>query len=108
MKQEIRAGRMDKTITIQRSTQSKDAYGAVTDTWADLMTVRAELVENNAQEFLRNSGESSERVAVFKIWFRDVGLFDRVSYAGRIFNIEGMKELSRRQGLELHCRAVGP
>jgi len=100
----MRAGSLDRTITIQRATVTVQDDGTPAHSWAPLATVRAQLIQAATDEFIRDFGASSEATYVFRIrWLDGIKLADRVSYAGRIFDIKEIKELGRREGLELRC-----
>ncbi|WP_275788570.1 phage head closure protein [Pararhizobium gei] len=98
----MRSGRLDRTITVQRSTESIDAAGTPSFVWSDVATVRAEIIEASAQEFIRASGENTEAVTIFRIRFLDgIATDDRVLFDGRLHNIRQITEIRRRKGLEL-------
>lgn len=104
----MRAGKLDRTISIERVSVVMDDYGNAVETWTPLATVRAQIIESSTEEFIRAYGASSETVTVFRArWLSGVGLADRVTYAGAVYNILGTKELGRRQGLEIRARAMG-
>lgn len=103
----MRAGRLDRTITIQRLAESVSPAGTVTDTWADIATARAELVSNTLTETGYAFGEADNDALVFRIRFRaDITTSDRVSYEGRAYDLVGIVEIGRRRALELRCEAV--
>lgn len=104
----MRAGRLDKTITIDRFASSVDEYGTVKDDWTSVATVRAQLIQSNTEEFMRSFGVSSETAIVFRIRHRDdLTVADRVTYDGRHHDLKEIKELGRRAGLDLRCVAQG-
>lgn len=104
----MRAGKLDKTITLQRFTSTVDEYGTPIEAWADLATVRAQLVQSTTEEFMRGWGASSEAAIVFRIrHIEGITLADRVSYQGRAYDLKEIKELGRREGLDLRCVAQG-
>lgn len=104
----IRAGDLDRTITIERMTSTKNAYGVPVETWTTLSTVRAEKVEGRTADFFRGPGETSEGAVVFRIRHRDdIMTGDRIAYQGDTYAIDSIAELGRRVGLELRCRAKG-
>jgi SPP1 family predicted phage head-tail adaptor len=78
-------------------------------TWSALATMRAQLVEASADEFMRQGlGQLTERTVLFRTRFLEgVTTVDRVTYDGRIYTISGVKELGRRNGLEIRARALG-
>jgi integrase len=53
----MQAGKLDRFITLERRTETVTASGAVTETWAPVATLRAELVRQSADEFLAGPGE---------------------------------------------------
>jgi SPP1 family predicted phage head-tail adaptor len=102
------AGRMDRTIVIQRVTTTIDAYGTPTETWADMVTLRAQIIQASTDEYIRGAGASDETVVVFRTWWRDgITLADRIIYQGVIHNIKETKEIGRRSGLELRTLSYG-
>lgn len=104
----MRAGKLDRTLTIERSTYEVDDYGNPVFTWTPLATMRAQVVEASTTEYIRNYGASSENVTVFRTrWLNGVTLADRVVADGVIFDIKDIKEIGRRRGLELRCVALG-
>jgi SPP1 family predicted phage head-tail adaptor len=104
----VRAGPLDKVIVIERATNTVNADGVAVETWTTLATMRAQLIEGSADEFIRTQGAQSEIAVVFRTRFLDgVTLADRVTYSGRPYNLKQIKELGRRRGLELRAVALG-
>lgn len=104
----MRAGKLDRTIVIQRATTIVDDYGTPTEGWATIATVRAQLIQASTAEFLAAYGNGSETATVFRIRHRDgLAVADRISHQGAIYDLKEIKELGRRDGLELRCVAHG-
>lgn len=104
----MRAGKLDRVITIQRNTYVVDEYGNPEHTWSDVATVRAQIVQQSTEEFIRNYGASDETVIIFRIrWLDGITNADRVVYGGVNHNLKEVKEIGRRKGLELRCVAAG-
>ncbi len=102
----MRAGKLDKTITIQHFTSTVDDFGTPIETWANVATVRAQLIQSTTEEFMRSFGQSSETAAIFRIRYLDsIATTDRVSFSGQLYDIKEVKELGRREGLDLRCMA---
>ncbi|WP_174800989.1 phage head closure protein [Martelella limonii] len=101
----MRAGNLDRTITIQRYTSTVDEFGAPVFIWQDIATLRGQKVESSTEEFIRDFGASDEAVIVFRTRYIDgITNADRVEYgSGTYFNIKGLKEIGRRNGLEIRC-----
>lgn len=104
----MRAGKLDRVITIQRSTYEVDEYGTPVFAWTDLATLRAQIVQASTEEFIRGWGVSDETVIIFRTRFLDgVILADRIVYEGENHNIKEIKEIGRRRGLEMRCVRTG-
>lgn len=104
----MRAGKLTKTITIDRFTSTVDEYGTPIENWAEVATVRAQIIQATTEEFMRSFGVSSETAIVFRIRHLDgITLADRVTYQGRHHDLKEIKELGRREGLDLRCVAQG-
>lgn len=104
----MRAGKLDKTITIDRFTSTVDDYGTPAETWVTVATVRAQIIQATTEEFMRGWGASSEAAVIFRIRHMD-GLTpaDRITYQGTPYDLKEIKELGRREGLDLRCVAAG-
>lgn len=100
----MRAGRLDRIITIQRSTQSVNDNGTPVFSWSNLTVMRAQIIEMNTEEFIRAFGASDETLIIFRTRFHDgVTNADRIVFDGAEYNIKDMKEIGRRRGLEIRC-----
>ncbi|KQU81287.1 head-tail adaptor protein [Ensifer sp. Root31] len=103
----MRAGRLDRTIVIERSTYVVDPAGTPDYTWTTVATVRAEIVQASTEEFIRAYGASDETLVIFRLRFIEaITNADRVNYGGQTYNIKEVKEIRRRRGLELRTVAV--
>lgn len=104
----MRAGKLDRTIVIERATTAVDDYGTPHQVWATVATERAQLVQSSTEEFMRTFGASSEVLVAFRIRHMDgLKVADRVTHGGDIYDIKEIKELGRREGLELRCASLG-
>jgi SPP1 family predicted phage head-tail adaptor len=104
----MRAGQLKETIILQRATTTVDASGTPLETWAELATIRAQVIQSTTEEFMRGWGSSTEAATIFRIRWRDgITLADRVSFKGRNFDLKEIRELGRRAGLDLRCLATG-
>ena len=105
----MRAGKLDRIITLARPTTTVDDFGTPASSWDQYAEVRAELIEAATTELLNRSGSNSEAVVVFRIRYLDgLSMTDRVGYSGQAFAIREIKEIGRRRGFELRCVATGP
>lgn len=100
----MRAGRLDRIITVQRYTEAVNDFGTPSFAWSNLTVMRAQIIEMNTEEFIRAFGASDETLIIFRTRYHD-GLTnaDRILFDGREFNIKDMKEIGRRRGLEIRC-----
>lgn len=104
----MRAGGLNRRIAIERSVPDDSFDGAGLETWQPLTTCWAEVRQQGGREFLQNGFTNTERRVVFFIrWFPGVTTADRVMYGGKPFDIAEVREIGRRDGVELHTVAVG-
>lgn len=100
----IKAGKLDRQIIIERETETVAASGAVSKAWATVATVRAELVQRSADEYLAGFGEADTGNAVFRIrYLSEITTADRVTCDGVAYDIDEIAEQGRRRALELRC-----
>jgi len=103
----MRAGQLDREITIQRVATTIDDAGTPVEAWAEVATLRAQQVSTSTAEYIRNYGASDDTVIVFRTWWIEgITNADRVVYAGQNFNIKETKEIGRRNGIELRCERL--
>lgn len=103
----MRAGSLDRTITVQRLAETRDEYGGTSTGWTDVATVRAQLIEQATSDFMQGAGEEARRIAVFRCrWIAGLTNADRVMFEGLAYDVEQVKEIGRRRGVELRCRAA--
>lgn len=102
----MRAGKLDRIITVQRFESTVDDYGTPVETWTDVATVRAQKVQASTEEFIEGQGATDDTVIIFRTrWLDGVTNADRVVHDGENFNVMETKEIGRRKGLELRCEA---
>lgn len=104
----MRAGGMDRRITLERFTTIEDELGGEIQEWTTLATVWAEARQQGGKEFLAaDTTNAVRRVVFFLRWLPGLTVLDRVSYDGRNHDIEEVREIGRRDGVELHTVAAG-
>jgi SPP1 family predicted phage head-tail adaptor len=104
----MRAGKLDKTIVIERVMTTPDDYGTPLEAWVPIGTLRAQVVQHATDEYQRERGSTTETTIVFRTRFLEgVTVADRVTFDGDTFNMKQVKELGRRRGLELRCERLG-
>jgi SPP1 family predicted phage head-tail adaptor len=103
----MRAGKLDRTIAIERKTETVTPAGGVVAAWLNIATVRAEIVTQSASEFLTGFGEAEAGTIVFRVrYLAGITTADRVTYAGQVYDLKEVTELGRRRGLELRAVAT--
>lgn len=98
----MRAGDLDRRITIEQATAGTDDYGAPTQTWATLAQVWAQVKPVRGQEYFAAQQVNARVDTVFKIRHRtDITTAMRISYGSEYYDIQSVLEIGRREGLEL-------
>lgn len=103
------AGPLDRRIVLERRTGAADDFGHPAETWTTLATVWASKEDVSDAERLR----AAERAAIITTRFQirhsttvaDLNPKDRLSYGGRIYDINAVKEIGRKVGLEITAAA---
>lgn len=84
----MRAGKMRHRVNIQASTESRDAHGGVTQTWATAVTRWASIDTEKVNE--REAGGKTDAIASHVLVLRDYPSLTeqhRILYGTRVFNI---------------------
>lgn len=102
--------RLDRKITLERFNYTTDSgSGEQVKTWSALATVWASKRDVSDSERVASAEVSAEIGTRFQIrWdssWSDLNPKDRVVYDGRTYDIVGVKELGRREGLEISAKA---
>ncbi|WP_347920288.1 phage head closure protein [Paracoccus marcusii] len=99
----IDAGKLDRLVTFERLTETVRPSGAVVKTWAPFLTVRAEVQELQADDAPAGFGTTERQALAFLVRWNPVQITtaDRVTLAGRSFDIRQITDLGRREGWKL-------
>lgn len=104
----MRAGDLDRRVTLQRAGQGDDGLQTTTLNWADLSTVWASRQDISDGERGRADGTLADATTRFRIrWSEtvsDLSPKDRLTTEGQTFDIVGVKQLGRRYGLEITAK----
>jgi SPP1 family predicted phage head-tail adaptor len=91
------AGELDRRITIQTLSLTKDSEGGMADDWSNLATVWAKVrnLSGNERRVTVEGGQVAEARTEFTIRYRS-GLNERmrVSYAGKVYNIRHLNDFN--------------
>jgi SPP1 family predicted phage head-tail adaptor len=105
----MRAGALDRRIVLQRATFAPNDFNEPVATWSDLITVWAAVYQVTDVEQFRAQEIGAEVTTRFTIRYSsgvaDLGPTDRVAFDGREYNITGVRELGRREWLEIRAVA---
>lgn len=105
----MRAGLLDRRVTLQQRTLTQDAQGQHVESWSTLATVWATKRDVTGREFVAAQGANADASTVFQIrWRSDVSVLNQVAYEGVTHEIVHVAEIGRREGLQLVCRAKVP
>ena len=101
----MRAGDLDRRITIEQSTDTADSFGTPVPGWSELDVVWAKVRRRFGREFLEG-GVQAEADIVFTIRYRsDVTHAMRVVYDADNYDIVSIIEVGRQEGLEIAAKA---
>lgn len=99
--------RMDRRIAVERRTETVSPSGDVLKTWTALRTAWAEVLQQSATEFFTGYGEAETGTVIFRVRYLDgITTADRVTFDGTAYGIKEVKELGRRDALELRCEVL--
>lgn len=101
----MRAGKLTELVVIERRGETVDPYGTVSEGWTTIATLRAQIVQASTEECLKSAGTEAETAIIFRVRYREgIQPDDRIlDRHGRAFDIKAIKELGRREGLDLRC-----
>lgn len=104
------AAKLDRRIRIERATMGRDTMNNLVATgWSTLTTVWASKEDVRDAERVAAQEVGAEITTRFRIrWstrVADVNPKDRLVFAGRIYQIVAVKEIGRRDGLEISATA---
>jgi SPP1 family predicted phage head-tail adaptor len=106
----MRSEKLDRRITIERYGVTYNDDNEPTEAWAALATVSASVQYASDGEKVRAAEVGATISVRFQIRYdstwADVNPKDRVIYEGKTFDIIGVKELGRREGLEISAAAA--
>lgn len=103
-----RAGDMDRQITIQQIARTTNEFGASVETSSDIMTLRAKKIDGTAADVMHNGIAISDTTLVFQTYWQDgITLENRICFDSIVYTIKKIREIGRRDGMELHVERFG-
>ena len=100
----MRAGRLDRRITIQvfsLASPAINADGQESGSWVTLANEWAEIMPMGGSEAMRSQQELAQENLIFTIRFRPE---HRILYNSKNYDIISVLEIKRRKGLKMQCR----
>lgn len=109
----MRSGKLDRRITVQVRSVTRDATGGEVETWTNAYDIWAERETTGATERFAASQRIADVDTLFRIrWNDDVERLvtpqsHRITYRGRWYEVLGVVEIGRREGLWLPTKSRG-
>lgn len=105
----MRAGELDRRIDIQQAVISKNALNESVPSWLSLGKVWAKKTDVSDGERMRSAETAAQITTRFLIrWsiaMSEVTPKDRVVFDGKTYDIFFVKEIGRREGIEISAAA---
>ena len=101
-------GAMNRRITVQLRTMTKDGAGARTESWADAFKVWAQPVKQSAREAIVSDADRTSDTRQFRIRYQSAltAGTHRIVYQGRYYDITAVDEEGIRDRMLLTCTAI--
>ena len=98
----IGLGKLDRRIRIQKKVVYQDEYGEEVRGYEDVMQAWANVAEKHGGESMESNQLTATSNVVFTIHYSyGVDETMRIIYLGKFYDIKGIKEIGRRQRLEI-------
>lgn len=105
----MRAGSLDRRVTIQSATTTQDASGQPIETWATLAVVWAGRRDVRGSERFGAQQDFATRTATYRMyWLSGIHERMRLVDAGTTYRITGIAASRRQNWLELSVEALNP
>jgi SPP1 family predicted phage head-tail adaptor len=102
----MRAGSLDRRVTIQRKTVTQSSSGDPVETWDDVATVWAQVLPDRGGERFARRQLVGSAVVLFRMrYLSGVTVLDRLSYGDKLWDIVDVRETGRREGLDIDATA---
>lgn len=103
------AGRLDRRIVLKTRKSGTNALGEPVDEWRTVATVWASVVPVSDGERWRAGETLASRLSRFTVRYSEATAAldprDQIEYDGRTWDIQGIKEIGRREMLEITAAA---
>lgn len=103
----MRAGPLDRRITLQEERITGSPSGGMQRAWVDVARVWAGIRPLPGKERWQAPQAMAVRSAIWRIrWRPDVHERMRFLYRGEVWRIDGLSEIGRREGIEIAASAL--
>lgn len=100
----MKAGKLDRRITIQSRSNSIGASGFRSPSWSTHLTVWANFLQRAGKESTTDDNRTTSRTVEFKTrYFSTITNEMRILYDSNYYKIEDIKEIQRQEGLIIYC-----
>lgn len=107
----MRAGELDRRLTLCKAVRTKGDLNATVTDYPELATVWASKADVSDAERIRAQQAAAAHTTRFQIRWSPMAAqlvaLDRVECEGRVYEVTGVKEIGRRDGLEITADARG-
>ena len=105
----MEAGKLDQRVTLERFTETEDAYGATVSEWQTVGTFWAAVLPLSGKEIIAGDAVAAlTDVRVILRYQHGITAADRLTHRGKTLEIKAVIErASQRRVLELLCKRVG-
>jgi SPP1 family predicted phage head-tail adaptor len=102
----IRAGKLDRRLTIQRKVVTTSPSGEQIETWSSVAVVWGEAKPLPGDEKFGDQQLIASSIMTFRIrWRTDMTVQDKIIHWGKTWDILDIREIGRREGLEIDAKA---
>lgn len=101
-------GKMDRRLTVQVRTFSKDVTGGRVESWADAFQCWAEVIRQSNSEGVTADADRASDERQFRIRYKS-GITSgthRILFQLKFYDITGIVEEGRKEALILTCRSL--
>lgn len=98
----MRAGTLDRSITIEQPTETADANGQAVQSWTTYLATRADWIPLTSNDRFKAAAVHAVEAGKFRIRYSQ-GVTEkmRIAFDGKYYKIIGLMEIERRRGLEI-------
>jgi SPP1 family predicted phage head-tail adaptor len=101
----LNAGELDRRVTLQKYALTRNADNEPLETWSDIRTVWASWRRASARETLAGAEINASATDIFEIRYAadlaELDAKDRLVFGGKTYDIVGIAEIGRREGLRI-------